>query len=61
MATRPEIVAAWNEYKDECRKANPARYEDVESWAWSKLKGRLLRLNDAARISQREKGASSAR
>ena len=43
-ASAQEVAAAWDEYLESTRGQDPARYTEVESWAWSRLKARLREL-----------------
>jgi hypothetical protein len=44
LKTDPRIAVAWKEYLETCRQtANPISYEEVETWAWARLKKRLRR------------------
>ena len=37
---------AWFEYLDAIRGQSSARYEEVEPWAWTRLRRRLKAIND---------------
>lgn len=38
--------AAWDDYLEACRSAHPFSYEEVEVWAWTRLKAELKTLKN---------------
>lgn len=64
-ATRPRSVelladeeaAAWAEYLDATRDQPTARYEEVEPWAWSKLRARLTAIAASRSAVSEDDGA----
>lgn len=39
------VRLAWNEYLEACQSAHPLSYEEVEVWAWARLRRELARIN----------------
>lgn len=43
---RAEVRYAWALYLEELREVEPARYDEVEPWAWEQLQARLRKLRE---------------
>jgi hypothetical protein len=49
-SARPDVARteAWNEYLAEVRTTDPARYDEVEPWAWCRLQAKLRMIREQA-------------
>lgn len=43
---RAEVRYAWALYLEELKEVEPARYDEVEPWAWGQLQARLRKLRE---------------
>jgi hypothetical protein len=51
VETDPDVISAWDAYKEATRGQSGVRYAEVEPWAWARLQTELRQIRAARRNS----------